>query len=644
MKKINILLPILVFLPLTNCSSGSFNPNDNQPDATLHSDDFYYSVSNDKVILEGFTTYDDEVTIPKKIDGKVVYDFSNNFLEKSFDHKIHFEDGFDYESILLKNYKTNNMWKLITRSTSSMIVDYNYDELNDDYYQNVKVVLKYYSKNSQETPPQYLPENTMRIKSGVLNYINNDLDKYTTYLDGAYYFGSQSNPYLCLFKFDDSNASSFNILPDTKLIYSSAFKNSNLSSIYIPENIVSIGESVFENCSNLKTVEFAANSPITTLEYSLFKNRNNLEYVKNTNNILKIESRVFEGCTNLKEFVLPDNIESVGNSILYNGNKNLFTKFEKGYYLGTKTNPYLWLVDLEDKDISTLTINKDTKYLAPYSCAYTTKLKELIVPSNIEEIGHGAFYNSKALEKVTFEEGVKKIDDKAFMRSENLKQTKFTNTINTIGEAAFAYCTNIDNINIPSSIFNLSNDLFNNCLSLKNLTISNSIKYIGTGCFYLCNSLNKVTLPKSLLELDNFSFSACYGLTEFTIPNSIRYIGEYALEASINITKLNVPFFSRTNSLDSQQIYMNYISGFYSKLNELTITENDIYLDKNFKSYHYLKILNLPEKIKYIAPDVFNKTTIEEIRYAGDEKTWNELVKDVNKADLAKINVTFGKK
>lgn len=32
MKKINILLPILVFLPLTNCSSGSFNPNDNQPD------------------------------------------------------------------------------------------------------------------------------------------------------------------------------------------------------------------------------------------------------------------------------------------------------------------------------------------------------------------------------------------------------------------------------------------------------------------------------------------------------------------------------------------------------------------------------------------------------------------------------------
>lgn len=610
----------------------------------MHSDDFYYSVSNDKVILEGFTTYDDEVTIPKKIDGKVVYDFSNNFLEKSFDHKIHFEDGFDYESILLKNYKTNNMWKLIIRSTSSMIVDYNYDELNDDYYQNVKVVLKYYSKNSQETPPQYLPENTMRIKSGVLDYINNDLDKYTTYLDGAYYFGSQSNPYLCLFKFDDSNASSFNILPDTKLIYSSAFKNSNLSSIYIPENIVSIGESVFENCSNHKTVEFAANSPITTLEYSLFKNCNNLEYVKNINNILKIESRVFEGCTNLKEFVLPDNIESVGNSILYNGNKNLFTKFENGYYLGTKTNPYLWLVDLENKDISTLTINKDTKYLAPYSCAYTTKLKELIVPSNIEEIGHGAFYNSKALEKVTFEEGVKKIDDKAFMRSENLKQIKFTNTINTIGEAAFAYCTNIDNINIPSSIFNLSNDLFNNCLSLKNLTISNSIKYIGTGCFYLCNSLNKVTLPKSLLELDNFSFSACYGLTEFTIPNSIRYIGEYALEASINITKLNVPFFSRTNSLDSQQIYMNYISGFYSKLNELTITENDIYLDKNFKSYHYLKILNLPEKIKYIAPDVFNKTTIEEIRYAGDEKTWNELVKNVNKADLAKINVTFGKK
>ena len=41
----------------------------------------------------------------------------------------------------------------------------------------------------------------------------------------------------------------------------------------------------------------------------------------------------------------------------------------------------------------------------------------------------------------------------------------------------------------------------------------------------------------------------------------------------------------------------------------------------------------------------FHKSTlqsiIKEIRYAGDEKTWNELVKNVNKADLAKINVTF---
>lgn len=115
MKKINILLPILVFLPLTSCSSGSFNPNDNQPDATLHSDDFYYSVSNDKVTLEGFTTYDDEVTIPKKIDGKVVFDFSNNFLEKSFDHKIHFEDRFDYESIFSKIIKIKTLCVLFKK-------------------------------------------------------------------------------------------------------------------------------------------------------------------------------------------------------------------------------------------------------------------------------------------------------------------------------------------------------------------------------------------------------------------------------------------------------------------------------------------------------------------------------------------------
>lgn len=530
-----------------------------------------------------------------------------------------------------------------SRSIFSNISDYWYGDIDENYYKNVKVLVSNYLYRYQKI--SYLPENTMRIKSGVLDYINNDLDKYTTYLDGAYYFGSQSNPYLCLFKFNDSKSSSFNILPDTKLIYSSAFKNSNLSSIYIPENIVSIGESVFENCSNLKTVEFVTNSPITILEYSLFKNCNNLEYVKNINNILKIESRVFEGCTNLKEFVLPDNIESVGNSILYNGNKNLFTKYESGYYLGTKTNPYLWLVDLENKDISTLTINKDTKYLAPYSCAYTTKLKKLIVPSNIEEIGHGAFYNSKALEKVTFEDGVKKIDDKAFMRPENLKQVKFSNTINTLGEAAFAYCTNLDNINIPSSIFNLSNDLFNNCLSLKNLTIPNSIKYINNSCFLRCEKLKNINLPSNLLYLGEYAFSSCLNLTEFTIHNSVKYIDDYALENSINITKLSLPFLSYSFESYSSLIYLSNRFGEYSKLKEVTLTGDNISLySDSFYRHHNLELLNLPEKVKLIDSNVFRQSIIKEIRYAGDEKTWNELVKDVNKADLAKINVTFGKK
>ena len=105
------------------------------------------------------------------------------------------------------------------------------------------------------------------------------------------------------------------------------------------------------------------------------------------------------------------------------------------------------------------------------------------------------------------------------------------------------------------------------------------------------------------------------------------------------------PFLSYTFESHSSLIYLNNRFGEYSKLKEVTLTGDNISLySHSFYCHHNLEILNLPEKIKYIAPDVFNKTTIKKIRYAGDEKTWNELIKDVNKADLAKINVTFGKK
>lgn len=73
-----------------------------------------------------------------------------------------------------------------SRSIFSNISDYWYGDIDENYYKNVKVLVSNYLYRYQKI--SYLPENTIRIKSGVLDYINNDLDKYTTYLDGDYLF------------------------------------------------------------------------------------------------------------------------------------------------------------------------------------------------------------------------------------------------------------------------------------------------------------------------------------------------------------------------------------------------------------------------------------------------------------------------
>lgn len=81
---------------------------------------------------------------------------------------------------------------------------------------------------------------------------------------------------------------------------------SSLTSIEIPNSVISIGYQVFDGCSNLTTVIFGENSQLTSIGWEAFYHCSNLTSIEIPSCVTSIEYNAFEGCTSLKNLRIDD--------------------------------------------------------------------------------------------------------------------------------------------------------------------------------------------------------------------------------------------------------------------------------------------------------------------------------------------------
>ena len=80
---------------------------------------------------------------------------------------------------------------------------------------------------------------------------------YTEY-DNGYYLGNKTNPYLLLVEPKTTNITSFNVNENCKGVAAYAFKDCiKLTSISLPDGIVSVGRGAFNGCTSLKFNEYS---------------------------------------------------------------------------------------------------------------------------------------------------------------------------------------------------------------------------------------------------------------------------------------------------------------------------------------------------------------------------------------------------
>lgn len=214
-----------------------------------------------------------------------------------------------------------------------------------------------------------------------------------------------------LIKADENISGDYSIKPETKTIADCAFYYCNhLTSIEIPNSVVSIGNRAFDSCNGLTSI---------TIPKS----------------VIKIGDCAFYTCFDLSEInVDEDNTAYCSEyGVLYNKEKTELIRFPK-----------------EKADTSFTIPNSVTKIAdgAFENCQY---LKSVTIPDGVTSIGNDAFNSCSGLTSVTIPDGVTSLDNKAFFGCSSLTSVTIPNSVTSIGENAFLNCNKLNEVNYIGS-------------------------------------------------------------------------------------------------------------------------------------------------------------------------------------------------
>ena len=283
------------------------------------------------------------------------------------------------------------------------------------------------------------------------------------------------------------------ILKITHIGYGAFMRCYSLTSIILPEGIISIGQDVFRLCKSLTRITLPKS--LKKIGDTAFKDCISLTRVILPESVTDIGCAIFKGCTSLKRIIIPNSVTNIG--------QNAFDKCTS---------------------LTCITFPENITDISSNILEGCTSLKRIIIPDNVTHIGDFAFSGCKSLSRVTFPKTLKFIGNSAFSGCKSLSRVTFPKTLKLICDGAFSGCESLSRITLPESMTTIECDTFRGCKSLTKVSFSKNITYISGGAFENCTSLARITLPVNLIGIGNWAFTRCELLSHVVIPKNIKYI------------------------------------------------------------------------------------------------------------------------
>ena len=351
----------------------------------------------------------------------------------------------------------------------------------------------------------------------------------------------------------------------------------------VTHNVIGIKRNAFNGCYNLRTVTIPES--VVSISSSAFNNSLLYEDERNWHDdVLYVDNCIIDCRDSRKiDHVVRSKIRLIAN--------DAFTDCKDFRLLVVKNTDFLASTDCFPEEVNEDMCELSPAYYSPITSilpadtvidgliiqgttlvATTNKATttSITVPDYIDTIDYGAFQYCRALESVTISENVRHIVFSAFDYCDNLrsitveagnsvydsrdncnainetktntmmfacKATTIPTSITSIGDYAFAKKKLREYLILPDHITSIGNAAFEGCENLRFVQIGSAVESIGYEAFKDCISLEAVTIPYSVTSIRDRAFYGCSALRSVTIPNSVTSIGEWVFPEHTQIIR-----------------------------------------------------------------------------------------------------------
>lgn len=314
-------------------------------------------------------------------------------------------------------------------------------------------------------------------------YVVDEANEYYTAVDGVVY----TKDLKTLIAFPSAYPNKHFVVPSTtQIIAYSAFRDSRIESIDLPNGLSIIEDWAFEG-SSIRSIEMP--DTITEIGESIFCFCKNLESVQLSKGIIKIPARVFSSCYKLKELDIPSNVKSIEYSSLAWCDGLEILQLHDGLEEIGERGPML----ISDGKLREVVFPKTLKKVPGGIFNYSPYINEFKIDSANPyfSVIDGALcskdgkilYSVPNRYRIDFmiPEGVEKIEEMAFMNMYKLVQITLPSTLRIIGERAFQGCDKLKSIRIPVGVIEVEICSFLSCDSLNTIVMESAVPPKMTG-------------------------------------------------------------------------------------------------------------------------------------------------------------------
>lgn len=375
--------------------------------------------------------------------------------------------------------------------------------------------------------------------------------------------------------------------------------------IQIPDSVETISTNAFHNCQDLESITLPAS--LKTIEVGAFSGCRNLSEVKLPASLKTIQSSVFADCSSLETVFYDDSLEqwsqiNTSNGFLGDSSPSLVMSDYTAQFILVKN-------DFLDPPPKTVTITK-----------YTGTESTVILPSTINswhvtKIGEDAFQDNTTITSVTIPANVTEIGSNAFAGCTNLTSVNYEGDWSNLtiqsgnpavqdaakdaaNEQLFYFAFTPDNTAVI-----VTNYKYNGAAA--DVTIPSRYKgkpvtTIGHAAFFN-SAVTSVTIPDSVTSISDEAFINCPKLTNISIPNSVTYIGFSAFSSCTSLKSITLP-----SSL-------SFISGAL------------------FLGCSQLTTIHIPVSVTSIGNNAFaDCPSLMTVTYPGSKTQWDDITKGRN--------------